>query len=148
MSRTAQPSEFVHAITVAIAMTFLGEMVIFLLWGLVLFPARELVAKFLWTGICGIAMGAVIGAAVNVFVTGRHEGRPAAGFAALISFSVLSFCTVLCYRLDLTFGLFGAKTDPVLFIAGGLLPALVGSGLYGWVLYSRTGRTLLARLDY
>jgi hypothetical protein len=74
--------------------------------------------------------------------------RPwAATTAGAVCFSVLAFCTFLCYRLDHVLGLFGAREAPVLFIAGGLVPALLGSALYGWLLHSHKGATLLARVS-
>ena len=137
--------EFVQPIVVATALTFGGEMLILLVWGVWLFPGGGLLPKFVWTATCGIAMGATIGALTILFVAGRLWGRTAALVAAGLSFGVLSFCTILCYRLDLALDLFGARPAPTFFVAGGLIPALLGSGLYGWLLHSQTGSSLLAR---
>jgi len=64
-------SDFVRSIVVAVSFTFLGEMLIFLIWGVALFPTGVLWRKLVWTMTCGIAMGMTIGALVNVIVTGR-----------------------------------------------------------------------------
>lgn len=138
--------EFVRPIVVVTALTLGGEMMIFLIWGLGIFPDGELLPKFVWTATCGVAMGATIAALTILLVTGRLEGRRAAAAAGVISFAVLAFCTFLCYRLDLSLDLFGARAAPELFVSGGLVPALLGSALYGWLLHARRGASLLARL--
>ncbi len=45
--------------------------------------------------------------------------------------------TVLCSRIDARFGYFGGDENTGLFIAAGVLPALAGGALYGWLLYRR-----------
>jgi hypothetical protein len=144
MRRTRQ--EFLRPILVALALALGGEMLIFLIWSLGLFPDGRLLPKFVWTATCGIAMGASIAAFTLLLVTGRLEGRRAAAAAGLVCFAVLAYCTFLCYRIDLTLDLFGARRAPALFISGGLVPALFGSALYGWLLHARGGSSLLARL--
>lgn len=64
-------SEFVRPIVLALALTVLGEVLIFGIWGVLLFPEGNLLRKLGWTLTCGVAMGAAIGALVNVVVTGR-----------------------------------------------------------------------------
>lgn len=93
-------------------------------------------------------MGAVIGALVNVFVVGRSAGRRAIITCAFIYVVVLSYCTVLCYRIDLAMGHFGARSDPGLFLSGGFVPALVASIPYAWFLFSEVGPTLLEKVGY
>jgi hypothetical protein len=144
----ATRADYVRPITVGITFTAFGELLIFLLWGLLLFPEGNVLAKLAWTATCGIAMGAVNGAVINVFVTGRLTGPQAIIACALIYFAVLVYCTVLCYRVDLRMGLFGARPDPGLFLAGGFVPAFISSLPYAWLLYSERGRTLLDRVGY
>jgi hypothetical protein len=144
-----QRTDFTRPITVAVTLTFFGEAVIFLLWGVSLFPGGPLWRKAVWTGICGVAMGATIGALVNVAVTGRMAGRTAALCSGVLYFAVLAFCTFLCFEIDLATGSrFGARQAPVLFIAGGLVPAFLSSFLYAWLLFSEPGSRLLTRLGY
>ena len=142
-------SDFTRPITVAITFTLFGEALIFLLWGVYLFPKGAIWHKAVWTGTCGLAMGATIGALVNVVVTGRMDGSTAAFWSGLLYFSVLALCTFLCFQIDLATGShFGAWEAPLLFIAGGLIPALASGLVYSWLLYSETGANLLSRLGY
>jgi hypothetical protein len=138
--------EFVRPIVVATALTLGGELLIFLFRGLRLFADGKLLSKFVWTATCGVAISATIVALTILLATGRLEGHWAASAAGSISFSVLAFCTFLCYRIDMTLDLFGARQAPRLFIAGGLVLALVGRPLYGWLLHSLRGASLLARI--
>ena len=110
--------EFVRPIVVATVLTLGGEMLVFLIWGLGLFPEGSLLSKFVWTATCGIAMGATIAALTIWLVAGRLDGHRAAAAASVVSFAVLAFCTFLCYRLDLSLDLFGARAAPELFISG------------------------------
>ncbi len=91
-------------------------------------------------------MGATIGALVNVVVTGRSPARSAAITSAVIYFSVLAFCVGLCYQIDTSIGFFGANEEPILFILGGLVPALLTSVAYAWLLYSEAGQAFLGRI--
>ena len=137
---------YVRPIALGIALTAFGELLILVIWGVILFPGGDVLKKLAWTGTCGVAMGATIGALVNLFVTGRLEGRQAMTWTALIYFGVLSYCNVLCYSIDLTMGFFGAQTHPGLFLAGGFVPALVTSIPYAWLLFSQRGPELLAKV--
>ncbi len=138
--------DFVRPIILAIALTFLGEMAILLIWGRFLFPAGDFIAKLLWTAVCGLAMGATIGALVTLLVTGRLQGVRVILGTATLYLGVLSLCTLLCYQIDLDLNLFGARQAALLFIAGGMVPAVVSTFLYVWLLYSHKGRRFLARL--
>lgn len=136
-------------ITVGITFTLLGELLLFLIWGVHLFPNGDHWKKLGWTMSCGIAMGATIGALVTIIVSGRLKGGIAAITAGLIYFLVLASCTILCYRIDLAMGFFGAQAHPTLFIiTGGLIPAFLSSFLYSWLLYSESGRSFLTKVGY
>ncbi len=139
-------SDLVRPIAVAIVFTLVGEVLIFLIWGIGIFPKGTLWRKLVWTITCGVAMGATIGALVNLFVTGRLRTRTAAVTAAAIYFSVLAFCIGLCFEIALSVNYFGAREAPVLFIPGGLIPALVTSFGYSWLLYSDSGEAILTRV--
>lgn len=121
----------------AVTLTVLGELIIFVLWGTLLFPSGNLLHKLGWTLTCGIAMGATIGAFVNVVVTGRLQALIAALSAGGIYFAVLGVCVFLCYYIDQSTGYFGASEAPQLFILGGLIPAALTSIIYGWFLHLR-----------
>ncbi|MBL6952172.1 MAG: hypothetical protein ISR50_06045 [Alphaproteobacteria bacterium] len=142
-------SDFTRPITLAITFTLFGEASIFFLWGVHLFPNGVLWHKVAWTGVCGLAMGATIGALVNVVVTGRVDRKRAVIWSSFLYFGVLALCTLFCFQIDLATGSqFGAREEPLLFIAGGLIPALASSVVYSWALYSETGTNLLSRLGY
>jgi len=127
--------------------TLLGEFLILLIWGVYLFPGGVFFHKAVWAGTCGLAMGATIGAAVNLVVTGRRAGRTAAILSSTIYFMTLALCTILCFQIDRATGSqFGALQAPVLFVAGGLIPAFATSIVYSWLLYSKAGANLLSRL--
>lgn len=144
-----QRSDFVRPISVALSLTLLGEAIIFVVWGIYLFPVGNLSTKLVWTGTCGIAMGATIGGLVNVKVTGRLDGNKAAFWSGSIYFAVLGFCTVLCFQIDLATGSqFGAQQAPLLFVGGGIIPALITSLVYSWLLHSRGGNALLVKFGY
>lgn len=143
---SARRREFVPPIVIAVAFTMIGEMMILLFWGILMFPSGSLGPAFAWTFTCGLAMGATIGALINVIVTGRLEALAAAIWSGVIYFIVLAACTGLCFRIDLAVGSrFGAEEAPALFILGGLIPALVTTPLYGWLLHSDTGRRMTGR---
>jgi hypothetical protein len=141
--------DFTRPITVAITFTLLGEALIFFVWGVHLFPVGALWRKAVWTGTCGVAMGATIGALVNIVVIGRMDGRRAVLWSGLLYFVVLAFCTFLCFHIDLATGSgFGAQEAPILFVVGGVMPALISSFAYSWLLFSEKGSKLLSRLGY
>jgi len=132
----------------SIAASVLGEAVLLIVYGMLLNPAGDLVAKALWTLVfCGLGMGSVVGALLVLLVVDRLEGAAAIGASATISAGVLGlFCNVLCYRLDSHyFHYFGAAEQPLLFLAPGIiLPAALGAG-FGWLMFTPRGRAVLDR---
>jgi hypothetical protein len=133
-------------IVLAVLLTASGEAVIFIIFGVYLFPAGHLMAKAYWTGTCGLAMGLVIGAAVLVLERGLGGGRmmPFAGAGAY--FAVLAYCVGLCFTLDRQFGYFGAIETPHLFVWSGLAAAALSAPVYAWCLYGANGRRLSAAI--
>lgn len=47
----------------AVVLNSIAEGVYVIVWGVILFPGGRLVGKAMWTATCGVAMGAVVGAA-------------------------------------------------------------------------------------
>lgn len=121
----------------AIALTGLAELVYFLVWGMVLFPAGNLAGKAVWTTTCGIAMGAVIGALTLLLVENRKSGVPAIFAATAIMTLVGSYCAWLCSRIDAKFDYFGGPENGTLFILSGIIPAIIGGLFFGWWIYGR-----------
>jgi len=145
MTKTIEIRRIRTILGVAIAMTMLAEIIYFGVWGMMLFPAGNLFAKAAWTTVCGVGMGAVIGAGVLLMVEGRRAFT-AFLLSAAIMFTVGVACTVLCGQIDTTFNYFGGHSQPALFFMSGLVPAVLGGLFYGWVLYLPTGRAVFDRL--
>lgn len=137
---------YLRPITVAMALAAMGEAIYFVVWGLWLFPEGDVLAMAAWTATCVVAMGAVIGAGVIAFVVERVVGLAAVICSAAIYAVVLSACTLICASLDSHFDYFGGATAPTLFVLAGLIPAILTSGVYGWLLYSRAGNGILLRV--
>ncbi|MDH3239907.1 MAG: hypothetical protein OEO83_04495 [Alphaproteobacteria bacterium] len=141
----ARPA-FVRPIVAAITLIALGEVVIFLTWGLLLYPGQNLWILGAWAAICSVSLGAIIGALVDIFVTGRRAASAAFVWTAAIWFAVLASCTYLCFRIDLAAGgRFGAADAPTLFISAGFIPAFLASFLYAWLVTTPKGQGLLSR---
>ena len=51
--------------------------------------------------------------------------------------AVGSYCAWLCSRIDIRFGYFGGAENSALFILSGVIPAVFGGLLYGWLVYGR-----------
>lgn len=131
------PARIRTVLGTAVLLTTLAELFYLTVWGVWLFPQGSLTGKVVWTLTCGLAMGAVIGAGTLVWVEPRHRGLAALWRAAVIVAAVDSYCALLCSRIDARFGFFGGAENSGLFIAAGVLPALAGGALYGWLLYRR-----------
>jgi len=116
--------------------------VIFVVWGLYLFPEGSLFNKFMWTIVfCGIGMGGAFGAVVVLGLLGRVSGWPAILATTVISAVMLGlFCNTLCLRLDLVFGYFGASGAGMLFMTNGLVMSALGGAVLGWLTFTETGR--------
>ena len=122
---------------VAVFLTTLAELFYLVVWGMWLFPGGSLAGKIVWTLTCGIAMGAVIGAATLLWAEPLNGRRAAVWCAAAIVLVVGSYCAWLCSTIDAQFDYFGGPDNSSLFIVAGLVPALFGGILYAWLLYGR-----------
>jgi hypothetical protein len=138
------PARIRTVLGTAVLLTVLAELFYLTVWGMWLFPEGSLTGKVIWTLTCGLSMGAVIGAATLVWVEHWHGGNAALWRAALIVAAVGSYCAFLCSRIDARFGYFGGDENTGLFIAAGVLPALAGGLLYGWLLYGRNQAPVLS----
>ena len=137
MTETIARTRVLIILATATDMTILAEMFYLVVWGVLLFPGGSLMAKIVWTAVCGIAMGAVIGSATLAFVEGHRTGATAWLAAASIMAAVGSACAVLCGQIDRTFDYFGGPENWRLFIWSGIIPAILGGPVYGWLLYFR-----------
>ena len=73
--------------------------------------------------------------AVRARYATRASFRAALWRAAGVVVVVGSYCAWLCSTIDARLGYFGGSENTALFIAGGVIPAIVGGALYGWILY-------------
>lgn len=102
--------------------------------------------KFVWTvGFCGLGMGSVIGALIDLLVVGKATGMKAIAGTTVISTVVLASCNILCWRLDHYFHYFGGQENPHLFLGNGFVWAVSGGFLIGWLLFTQKGLKLLHR---
>ena len=132
-----------HRVTLVLGlaklMTTAAEIFYLIVWGMWLFPDGSWLGKLVWTLTCGLAMGSVMGALTLIWAEPRRE-RAAAFWIAAASVAVVgSSCAWLCSRIDARFDYFGGPEHGVLFITSGVLPALAGGLLFGWLLYRWPG---------
>lgn len=138
-------ASYIRPITLSIAFSVAGELVIFVVWGLILFPEGSIFNKLVWTlGFCGIGMGSAVGAAVVLFVVDRLDGLAAVLATAGIAVALLGVaCNSLCLALDRHFLYFGGAEDMTLFLANGIAMAAVGGLVVGWLCFTDRGRRVL-----
>ena len=126
---------------VAVGLTAFAELFYFVVWGMYLFPGGNILGKLVWTSTCGVVMGLAIGGLTYLFVENRLSGGQAIIGAALSMAAVGSYCAWLCSRIDARFDYFGGPENTGLFILSGVIPAILGGLLYGWLVYGRRGQS-------
>lgn len=133
----------------SILISVAGELLLFIVWGLFLFPEGNIIHKLLWTVVfCGIGMGSSLGAIYIYLVHGQFWGWKAVMLCGIISTIVLGlFCNILCFKLDIHFNYFGGADAPALFIWSGVILSTVGGLLVGWLAYTKEGNRILAQVD-
>lgn len=142
--------QLLRPIKLGVLFSVLGEAIIFVIWGLWLYPEGNILHKFLWTVIfCGLGMGATLGALISWWVEGKFWGMSAILVCSAISFIILGlFCNFLCFQLDMHFGYFGAEKTPLLFMANGMIMSATGGALIGWLNFSYRGIKLLEKFGW
>ena len=139
---------FIRPLIVSLGFSVIGEFLLLILYGIILFPDGNMIYKILWTlGFCGIGMGATLGTSINLFIIGRYSRLKAILLTTLLAFLIMGVaCDLLCLNLDLHFNYFGAQTNPLLFSAGGMLGSLIAGAGIGGLLFSKTGQSIMERL--
>ncbi|GMN05587.1 hypothetical protein MTsPCn5_09750 [Croceitalea sp. MTPC5] len=139
--------DVLRPLKLSILLSILGEAVILVVWGIVLYPEGNLLHKFLWAIVfCGLGMGAAIGAIIALVVVGRWTGAFAVIFCAELSAIVLGlFCNYLCYSLDMHFNYFGSNETPLLFFISGIVMATIGGAIVGWFCFTEKGKRILSK---
>lgn len=138
---TAARSALLRPIKLSIMMSVTGEFIIFVVWGLFLFPEGNWLDKLLWTLLfCGVGMGAAVGAAVALFIVGRLRGVAAIVATMALSIGLLGVtCNLLCLALDEHFHYFGGDRDGPLFVWNGIAMAAFGGLAVGWLCFTERG---------
>jgi hypothetical protein len=137
---------YTRPMIVSLAVCIFGELFLFIIYGVVLFPQGNLLYKFLWTVICGIGMGATVGAFLNLFIIDKYIGIKAITLTLLLTLVTLGIiCNRLCFQLDLHFHYFGAETNPMLFFMGSIAGSIVAGLIIALLLFSEKGDILLHR---
>jgi hypothetical protein len=131
----------------ALVMAIGGEGILWLVYGLLLFPEGGLVRMLIWSLACGTAMGAVTGTFVDLLVVGRLFGSKAILLSTAIFVGVMGIaCNAVCFTLGRQLATWGAHTHPELFLAGGFVPSIPAGLLYSYLLFTQKGQVLLARV--
>ena len=122
-----------------------GELVVFVVFGLMLSGTANWPAKLAWTvGFCGVGMGSTVGALVDLLLVERWAGLRAILATTLLSTGILGIaCNLLCWRLDLGLHYFGGAEHPAVFLVSGIVGATIGGVLMGWLLFSTSGQQWL-----
>jgi hypothetical protein len=138
---------FIRPLIISLLFTVVGEFLLLVIYGIILFPDGNMIYKVLWTLVfCGIGMGATLGTSINLFIIGRYVGLKAILVTILLSFLIMGVaCDLLCLNLDLHFNYFGAQINPLLFSTGGMLGSLIAGAGIGGLLFSRTGQSIMER---
>jgi len=136
---------YIRPLVVSVAMTEIGEALLLIGYGLILFPGGNLLSKVVWTLLfCGIGMGASLGAAISVFVVDKFDGIKGVIVTTALSFAMLGIaCDLLCLNLDRQFHFFGGTSNPNLFIWGSIVGSIVGGLTVGILIFTRKGNELL-----
>lgn len=139
---------FIQPLIVSLGFSVIGEFILLIIYGIILFPGGNMIYKFLWTVVfCGIGMGATLGTGINLFVIGRYSRLKATLLTILLAVVVMGVaCDLLCLNLDRQFHYFGAQTNPLLFSFGGIFGSLLAGTGIGGVLFSKAGQSLMAKI--
>ena len=150
LSNLDQRQQYLRPLWLSIAFSVFAEFLLFLIFGIFLYPAGNLLNKFLWTVVfCGVGMGSVVGAMLNLFVVDRLEGMKAVLATTALSAIILGIaCDLLCLSLDQHFQYFGGTENAGLFLGGGMLMAALGGAILGSLLFTSKGQRLLTRLGF
>lgn len=137
---------YVRPLVLAAMFTVVGETMVVVLWGFILYPGGGILSKLLLAAASAIVMAVAIGLMVGFIVGGRFKGPVAAVASSLCYTIVLVAGILISYKIDMATDLFGVRRDPTLFVLTGVLPAISSAPLYGWLLHGELGKDLLARL--
>ncbi|MBT8247944.1 MAG: hypothetical protein KJN73_09000 [Acidimicrobiia bacterium] len=147
MSDLATRRQYLRPLYIGVILAGVGELGIFLVWGVWLFPEGDLLSKFAWIATCSLGMGLTVGGLVDLTVVERLRGRAAMGATIGLTALVIGVgCNYLCWSLDHQYNWWGGATAPGLFLGAGLVGSLILGWLYAYFLFSRQGPKMLGRV--
>ena len=126
----------------------------FMFFGMIWFPQLHppLIPRLIWTQIlCGIGMGAAVGALAFLAASGFRQGSWAALIiTAIVGATALAVCNSVCFFVDSRPGVdyWGTHEDPVLFLTKGYIFSILGGLIGSWVLNTKRGVSVLNKIPF
>jgi len=150
LNASSERTALLRPLKLAILFSVLGESIIFVVWGLVLYPGGSVLNKLLWTVLfCGLGMGSAVGALIQLGIVGRLDGAAAVAATTVLGVLVLGVgCNLLCLGLDQHFQFFGGLDNGPLFVWNGVVMSAVGGLAVGTLCFTRRGRRVLERVGW
>lgn len=138
---------FTRPLYLAIILSTSIQFLNFMVFGVLLQGDGPLLPAFLWTvAIGGIGMGSVLGVLIDVIVIGNLHGRQAIGLTTLLSALTLGLVAKgFSWNLGIAAQGLGLSQWPLLYLVSGLLMAVAGGALLGWLLFTPEGNRWLER---
>ena len=145
MSEEKLIQQYQYALAIPLIFSILLELTYWLVWGIMWFPGH-IWEKLLWALSCGLGMGSVVGVISCMFIVGKLSNTKAIFGSFALVVLVGSFCTINCFLMDRQANLWGAVTNPNLFLISGFVGTLIGAILYSWLVFTPAGNQFIARL--
>ena len=145
MSETSIIKQYQLALIVPLVFSLLLELAYWVVWGIMWFPDHTW-EKLRWALSCGWGMGSVVGVIACLFIVGKLSSTKAFWASFTLVFLVGSLCTINCFLMARQANLWGAASNPNLFLIGGFTGTLGGAILYSWLVFTDTGHQLIAKL--
>lgn len=140
--------KYLRPLLVSMCISIVFELFIFILFGLILYPNGSVFNKLIWTIFyCGIGMGCVVGAWIDILVVDRFSGIKAVLATMTIAVLFLSACDALCLALDHKFRYFGGHDNPILFFVSGIIMSIIGGLIGGVLLFTSKGNKILSTMN-
>jgi hypothetical protein len=137
---------YIRPFVLAAVFTVPGEAMVFVYWGVVHYPDGDIVDKLFWAAAIGIGMAVAIGLMVGFVVGRRYEGTIAGIISSFCYATVLVAAILISYQVYVALDLFGVRRDPMHFVLTGVVPTVLTTPLYGWLLHGKAGKALLSRI--
>jgi hypothetical protein len=142
-----------RTIKVFIVLGWLSETT-FLFFGMIVFPQLHppLIPRLIWTQIlCGIGMGAAVGALAYLAASGSKQGsRAALIITAIMGATAFAVCNSVCFFVDSRpdMDYWGTHENPALFLTKGYLVSILGGIVGSWLLNTKNGVSVLNKIPF